>query len=381
MVITTLWIVAGWLCGWLLLLSLRRLKPAERVTVRLEGQLYAEGGFRGGQLPAMSVIIPARNEEGNLGPLLASLAKQTVRPLELIVVDDESTDDTAEIAARRGARVLSSKPLPSGWTGKSWACWQGAQAAAGEVLVFLDADIVMEADGLERLALAFQERGGLLSVQPYHWMKRPYERLSAFFNLIVLFAVGSSQQPSGAFGPCIVCSRAMYTETGGHRAVQGDVLENYHLGNLFLQHKLPLTNLLGRGVAAFRMYSGGLGALVRGWSKSFAAGAKATSPIRLLAISVWIAGAVSAVTQWFSLAAAPAEAIWLAALLYAAYAGQLVMLLRYAGNFGLTGLVFPVPLLIFLYGFALSAYDTYVRGTVSWKGRNLNAGKGGGKGQ
>lgn len=381
MLITTCWIVAGWICGWLLLLSLRRLKPLERVPIRLGERFYAHGGLSGGQLPSMSVIIPARNEEANIGALLASLAKQSVRPLEVIVVDDGSTDGTAAVAAAQGVRVVSSGQLPPGWTGKSWACWQGAQIAAGEVLIFLDADIVMEADGLERLALAFQERGGLLSMQPYHWMKRPYERLSAFFNLIVLFAVGSSQHPTGAFGPCVMCSREMYMETGGHQAVRNELLENHQLGSIFHQDKLPLTNLLGRGIAAFRMYPGGLRALISGWSKSFAAGAKATPPLRLLAISIWVAGAVSAVTQWFTLAETPPGAVWLAAGFYVAYAVQLVMLLRYAGNFGLAGLYFPAPLLVFLYVFVLSAYQTFARGTVSWKGRSLDAGKGVGGGK
>ncbi|WP_028561082.1 glycosyltransferase family 2 protein [Paenibacillus pinihumi] len=380
MVITTIWIIAGWLCGWMLLLSMRRLKPPERYPVQV-GQHSSAGKDYSVVLPAMSVIIPARNEAERIGALLSSLAKQTLRPVEIIVVDDGSRDATADIAAGAGASVVTPGELPSGWTGKSWACWRGAHAAKGEVLVFLDADTVLEADGLERLALAFQEKGGFLSVQPYHWMKRTYERLSAFFNLIVLFSVGSGQEGGGAFGPCVVCGREMYMEAGGHQSVSREVLENYHLGIVFKQKGLQVSNRIGRGLIAFRMYPDGLAGLIAGWSKSFAEGASATSPVKLMAISIWIAGAVSAVTQWVHIAAEPSSAAVLAgAIFYLGYAVQLVMMLRYAGNFGAAGLLFPLPLLIFLIVFILSAYQTFAKGKVNWKGRKLDAGKGGGGG-
>jgi 4,4'-diaponeurosporenoate glycosyltransferase len=79
----------------------------------------------------MSVIVPARDEERSLPRLLRSLAGQTMPPLEVIVVDDHSRDDTAARAAAAGARVLSSAPLPDGWTGKTWACHQGAAVKLG----------------------------------------------------------------------------------------------------------------------------------------------------------------------------------------------------------------------------------------------------------
>ncbi len=87
----------------------------------------------------VSVIIPARNEEAGLPGLLESLARQDPGPEEVIVVDDGSEDATAERAAQAGAKVLPSRPLPEGWRGKTWACWQGAEASRGEVLLCLAA--------------------------------------------------------------------------------------------------------------------------------------------------------------------------------------------------------------------------------------------------
>jgi len=87
----------------------------------------------------VSAVIPARNEAARIGPcVIAALADPGVS--EVIVVDDESADGTAAVAARSGARVISGRPLPPGWVGKQWALQQGLQAASGEYVLTLDAD-------------------------------------------------------------------------------------------------------------------------------------------------------------------------------------------------------------------------------------------------
>ncbi|MFS0840146.1 glycosyltransferase [Paenibacillus sp. 1P03SA] len=281
-------VILGWVTGWFLLwrTGVCRISPAERKS--------PSGGRH------VSVIVPARNEEGRLPPLLASLAAQSVPPGEIIVVDDGSTDGTAALARRSGARVVAPGPLPAGWLGKPWACHRGTEAARGSVFVFLDADIRLEEDGLERLLAVQARKGGLLSVQPYHEVKRPYEHLSAFFNLIVPASTaaftpfGDMVAPKASFGPCIVCSRADYTAAGGHWAVRGEVLENLALGRRFQASGLPLVCRAGRGTVAFRMYPEGMGSLVRGWSKSFASGARTTALPVLLAVVLWLAGGASA---------------------------------------------------------------------------------------
>lgn len=88
--------------------------------------------------------------------LLRSLAAQSVKPREIIVVDDASNDRTAEIARESGAVVLDSQHLPEGWRGKTWACHQGAQAVAGEYLLFVDVDTWFEPDGLAQVLSAWQ---------------------------------------------------------------------------------------------------------------------------------------------------------------------------------------------------------------------------------
>ena len=95
--------------------------------------------------PMVSVIVPARNEEANIGNCLESLVRQDYPDFEIIVVDDNSEDATARVAqsiAQRDhhVRVLCGEPLPAGWAGKPYACFQAAQQAKGDWLLFTDAD-------------------------------------------------------------------------------------------------------------------------------------------------------------------------------------------------------------------------------------------------
>ncbi len=182
--------LALWSAGWLVL-----------GRVRLCGLGDVGKSISAGQL---SIIIPARNEEQNLPALLRSLATQAMRPCEIIVVNDASTDRTTEVAREFGARVINSQPLPEGWRGKTWACHQGAQAARGELLLFLDADTWFEPGGLRRVLADYD--GGAFSVGPFHAVRRAYEDLSMFFNFNM--TIGTS--PGGLFGQMPPADRESY---------------------------------------------------------------------------------------------------------------------------------------------------------------------------
>ena len=334
-------------------------------------------------LPPVSVVIPARNEAHNLPRLLESLRTQSLAPLEILVVDDQSEDDTAAVAVAGGARVLRSQPLPQGWLGKPWACWQGAQQAQGEILVFLDADTALENQGLRRVLSAWVERRGLVSVWPYHRMLRPYEQLSAFCHVVVMSSMraftplGSRLAPLGAFGPCVVCARRDYLELGGHEAVKGEILEDIALGQLFLKGGHRVHCLGGRGTIAFRMYPQGLGSLVSGFGKGMAAGARASAAVVLVPMILWIsAGFIVSFSLVYSLATGlwGGPSMWLA--FYVLYALQVAWILLRIGNYRLlTALLFPIPAAFFAAVFVLSLVSTYGLRRVSWKGRDISMGK------
>ncbi|UCG54804.1 MAG: glycosyltransferase, partial [Dehalococcoidia bacterium] len=118
--------------------------------------------------PSVSILVPARNEERNIPNLLSSLKSQIKADDEIIVVDDHSEDKTAAVAEQEGAKVIKSKQMPPGWTGKIWACYQGAQSAIGRILIFLDADTVIEDGGLDDIISSYGKTYGVLSIQPYH---------------------------------------------------------------------------------------------------------------------------------------------------------------------------------------------------------------------
>ncbi len=331
---------------------------------------------------AVSVIIPAYNETKRLLPLIESLNSQTQQPLEILVVDDHSTDGTGPLAASLGCQVILADPVEPGWVGKSRACWSGAKKAQGTVLVFLDADTRLEhPEALSELVAAFAQQGktGILSVQPYHRVKKRYESFSAIFNIIVLsglnrFSIlGSRIKGTGAFGPCLICNKEDYVSTGGHQAVRAEVLDDLALGNLFASHQLPVACVSGRGVISFRMYPEGFRHLFEGWTKNFATASSSTHPFILTLIILWIGGGFSTLGAWIRSLVVHSPVEWVAASLVAlAYLAVFLFQARRAGNFHWVVLIFyPLHVLFFAILFTWSLYLTKIRRSVSWRGRNI----------
>jgi 4,4'-diaponeurosporenoate glycosyltransferase len=339
----------------------------------------------GDERPACTIVVPARDEEGTLPVLLASLAPQLQDLDEVVVVDDHSTDATASVARAAGGRVVDAPELLDGWTGKASACATGAAAARNDTLVFLDADVRMVAGGLDRVLAAHgrETPDGLLSVQPHHEVQRPYERLSAFFNVIAMMGVdaftplGARRRPSGAFGPCLVTTRAAYEAVGGHASVASAVLDDVELAKRYQRSGRRVVCLGGRGTLAFRMYPHGIGQLVEGWSKNVAGGAAATRRTTALLVVAWVSVLIQAawwLARFALTGSGPGGSGWFAGAVYLAAVAQLVWMLRRVGTFGtVTALLFPVPLVFFLAVFTRSAFLTVVRRKVAWKGRELPA--------
>jgi len=356
------WLAARWAAGcWLLW----RIAPV------------AVGGALTGRRRACSVVIPARDEGRSLPILLASLRDELGPGDEVIVVDDDSGDDTAAVGLANGATVLTAPPLADGWTGKNAACWTGAGAATNDVLVFLDADTRFEPGGFDRVRRAHDERGGLLSVQPFHDVPRPYEQLSAYFNVIAMMGIdaftprGDRRPPTGAFGPVLVTTREDYEAVGGHRAVAGEVLDDMALARAYVAADRPVTCLAGQGTVRFRMYPKGLGQLVEGWTKNFAGGAADTRKLTLLLVAAWVSLGIQA-TYWVVAAPWRSTSLVLVAGLYLAVAAQLWWMLRRIGSFSpATAALFPIPLVAFVAVFVRSVVSIHVRHRVTWKGREL----------
>lgn len=324
----------------------------------------------------ISVIIPARNEEKTLPLLLGDLRAQTRPPLEILCVNDDSTDKTREAALAGGAILLDAEDKPEGFIGKSWACMAGAKAAAGRRLLFLDADVRLAPDALAVLAGLSDEAGCTVSVQPTHQMKRIYERGSFFFSLVQVAANGVCMRrpgaPVGLFGPAILIARPDYDAVGGHETARRSIADDLALGQALSHAGRCYRLLLGGEQISYRMYGDGFAALVRGWTKNIATGASKTRFSRVAAVFFWITACVSAPLYLIvSLVQGSPEALAYAALLVLLW-GELWRVARRLENAKVWAvLAYPLPLLLFILVFFWSLAKKVLGLNVKWKGRRI----------
>lgn len=330
--------------------------------------------------PSVSIIIPARNEEKNLPLLLEDLKNQTHPVHEIICADDASDDDTAKIAQSFGAKLISLHDKPQEWTGKSWACQNGADAATGEVLLFLDADVRLGNDGVQRIIQEYMRSGCAVSVQPYHKTEENYEQFSMMFNLVQIAANGTSLPKPlnlGLYGPVILISRSDYVSIGGHEGVKTSVIEDMALGSNLRKAGLPYHLFVGDQDIAFRMYSGGFRSLVQGWVKNLAAGASRMPLYLFMMVFVWIASLTSVPMQIVKFSVG-GNIPWLIVYLplYVLWVILLFMLTKRVGRFHLWALLlYPLPILLFLCISAVSMFKKIFGLKVTWKGRAIDTGK------
>lgn len=360
---------AGLIAGALAMARPRRLPPAPPPEPTMAGRV--------------SVVVPARNEAAALPNLLRSLEPSRALVREIIVVDDNSHDATAAVAATHGATVLRlDREPPPGWTGKTHACAQGAAVAAAPLLLFLDADVALGHDAVARLVAAHERHGGLVSVQPFHTPQAAYEELSAGANLVTMmgsgaFAAWRSGARPAAFGPCLMTSANDYAHVGGHASVRSDVVEDIALAHRYHANELPVNVFLGADAVSFRMYPRGIGQLVEGWTKNLAAGSRSAQPLTVLAAAVWLIAALAIGVHGVRTAArfrsvTPAEAA-VAAVGWLAVTAQTGWMLRRIGNFRtLTAVLHPIPLWAFVALFGRSAWLTTVRRSVGWSRRQID---------
>lgn len=202
--------------------------------------------------PSLSIIIPARNEAHNLPNLLPSLSYPG--RVEIIVVDDNSTDQTATIAQQHGAIVLTIDQLPAGWLGKPHACHKGALQATGDWLLFTDADTIHMTGGpAGAIQTALQHKCDCLSLFPAQRTTGWLDTAALTAAHIGLFA--SLSRPELVLnGQYILIQSSVYVKSGGFSAVKGEPLEDLALGHHLNQQ--GYRPLLGRGesIASVSMY-------------------------------------------------------------------------------------------------------------------------------
>jgi chlorobactene glucosyltransferase len=246
--------------------------------------------------PALSVVVPARNEERSIERCVRSLLAQSAPDLELIVVDDRSTDATAAILARLARedarlRVVSGAPLPDGWVGKPWALAQGARVARGSWLLFTDADTWHAPEACaSALAFALANGADALSLATYQELGTLAERavLPAILGMILIAsgpmdALNDPAQPERALanGQYLLVSRAAYDGLGGHEALRGELVEDVEFARrIKADGRFRLLLAGGEELVRVRMYRS-LREIWDGFTKNMYVGAR--GDLRVLA--------------------------------------------------------------------------------------------------
>ena len=237
---------------------------------------------RGGQDAALvSVLIPARDEESNIARVVESALASSGVDLEVVVMDDHSTDRTVEIVRTISARdprvrIETAPPLPAGWAGKQHACHALARTAHGSILLFVDADVVLAPDGIARAAGFLEESGSdLVSGFPRQitstWMERLVIPLIHFVLLgyLPLPAMRRSGQESFAAGcgQLFLARRTAYEKSGGHSSICSTFHDGLQLPRSFRRAGFKTDLFDATHVATCRMYHNA-GEVIRGLAKN-----------------------------------------------------------------------------------------------------------------
>lgn len=230
----------------------------------------ASNSFSSSFLPRVSVLIPARDESAVIAETVQAWLAQDYPNFELFVLDDHSSDGTAELARQAAGsdprvRILSGESLPKGWKGKNWACYQLSQAARGDILLFTDADVRWEPGALAALlAEMTRTRADLLTVWPTQvtrtWAERLIVPLMGFviIGYLPVLAVHYIPWPvfAAAMGQCLAFRRDAYERIGGHAAVRDALVEDMAFAQSIKRARLRLRAADGAGLLSTRMYRG-----------------------------------------------------------------------------------------------------------------------------
>lgn len=246
------------------------LKPVESAGNKMKGQ----------DAPFVSIIVPARNEEGKIARCLESLLAQDYPNFEIVAIDDRSTDATGEIIgalAARDSRIkfVKGKDAPSGWIGKCNALAHAVGYASGDWYIFTDADTYHRPNSVaDAVNYGIENKIDLMSFLPMQELGSFPEKLimpvllSAFLIGDPFHAVNDPRDKRAyAHGQYILCRRSSYLAVGGHRSVRDEIVEDHALARVFKEKGYKIEVADGKTLYSVRMYTD-LTSLWYGWTKN-----------------------------------------------------------------------------------------------------------------
>lgn len=288
--------------SWLLLFSLFWLIAGSIILVRNRYELTSLPALKRntpstGSQPSVSLLIPARNEEGRIEQTVQAACNQDYSHYEVIVLDDNSTDQTAPLLQQleqeypHRLRVLKGKSKPKNWLGKPWACYQLARHSEGEILLFIDADVQLQPDALAKAVHVMDSQQlDLLSVWPQQILKTFWEQavIPVVYHALVtlLPAIYVFRKPrwmpefiysklgkyfAAGCGQFMMFRKKSYLELGTHDSVKMNIVEDVELAKLAKSTGLTMRMFEGTGLVFCRMY-GSEKDMRAGFRKNFFAG-------------------------------------------------------------------------------------------------------------
>ncbi len=349
--------------------------PAVLFCVNL-GRYREPGASDGGRV---SVLIPARDEAGSIGAAVGSVLASRGVELEVVVMDDGSSDGTAgvveELAARDTRVRLERAPeLPAGWNGKQHACWALAAVARYDVMCFVDADVRLEAEALARM-VGFLDGNGLVSGFPreetetwLEWMLLPliHFALLGFLPLETMRA-GTDPAFAAGCGQILMVRREAYFASGGHAAIRATMHDGLLLPRAFRAagFRTDLADLTG--LATCRMYRSA-GEVLKGLAKNATEGI--ADPVRIGPITVVLL--LGQVLPFGLVFFAGSAARWVQGCvlvgMIAAWTPRLLGIRRFRQDWR-GALLHPLGILILLAVQWYALGRKWMGGSVSWKAR------------
>jgi chlorobactene glucosyltransferase len=279
-------VISAILCGSLFLLFINLLLNL-LVFDRLTAATMADLQSKLGACPLVSILVPARNEADHIEECVRSLIGQRYDRLEVLVLDDQSSDETPLIVQRlidelppeekNRLHLLHGQSLPDGWTGKNFACYQLTQQARGDYLLFTDADTVHAPQMISTVLLGMHDLGvQFLTAHPRYILHGLGERLAIpllyfkVFTLLPLVLLRRRPEPifAVANGPLLCFQRSVYEEIGGHKAVKAAILEDNMLARKVKAAGHRIAYIDGQDLVSCYMYDS-FAELWDGFSRTF----------------------------------------------------------------------------------------------------------------
>ncbi len=342
------------------------------------------------ETPRVSVLVPARNEERHIADCVRSLLSQDYADYEVLVLDDHSEDGTSravrELLRDPHLRLLTGRPLPPGWLGKSWACQQLATEATGKLLLFTDADTRHRPSALRAAVTSLYAQGvDFLSAMPRQEMRSCGERVvvpilpwsqHTFFPIPVLRKMRCPELAT-AVGQYMLVRREAYDAVGGYECTRASAVDDWDFVRAVAGHGLRWTLCDGAGHVTTRMYSSFRDA-ADGFSKNLYARFGYNLPIFAFVWS-WLLWATWQPPILLLLRAASAASVrdavvpWAAAATGLSFSLWLISDLRF-GVSPVHAVFHPVTVLA-VFAIAMRSVVWRVLGRGTWKGRHIGSGR------